>query len=133
MNYLIYVEHSAENLQFFLWYRDYVNRFNMAPSNEKQLAPEWTVAMQEETRARLQKENTEKMRKEPHAAQIFQGTDFGKPGPEEHPVYGVKDPFSTPPMTPGDQASACATSKATSYKTQASDAFAQAGARQPCK
>merc|ERR1712169_125664 len=28
MNYLIYIEHSAENLQFFLWYRDSAKGFD---------------------------------------------------------------------------------------------------------
>lgn len=28
MDYLVYVAHDAENLQFFLWYRDYVKRFH---------------------------------------------------------------------------------------------------------
>lgn len=41
MDYLVYVEHTAENLQFFLWYRDYVTRFDALPQEEKNLSPEW--------------------------------------------------------------------------------------------
>ncbi len=41
MNYLIYIEQNAENLQFFLWYRDYVRRFELLPEKEKVLSPEW--------------------------------------------------------------------------------------------
>jgi hypothetical protein len=41
MDYLVYVEHNAENLQFFLWYKDYVRHFEELPENEKVLSPEW--------------------------------------------------------------------------------------------
>lgn len=41
MNYLLYIEHSAENLQFFLWYRDYLMRFANLPPSEKALSPLW--------------------------------------------------------------------------------------------
>jgi len=41
MNYLVYIEHSAENLQFFLWYRDYVARFARLPASEKALSSLW--------------------------------------------------------------------------------------------
>jgi hypothetical protein len=37
----VYVEYNAENLQFFLWYRDYVRRFDALPEKEKVLSPEW--------------------------------------------------------------------------------------------
>lgn len=42
MDYLVYIEHNAENLQFYLWYRDYVQRSNMLSENEKTLSPKWT-------------------------------------------------------------------------------------------
>jgi hypothetical protein len=41
MDYLVYVEYNAENLQFFLWYGDYVRRFDALPEKEKALSPEW--------------------------------------------------------------------------------------------
>ena len=41
MNYLIYVERAAENLQFFLWIRDYARRFEALPASEKSLSPPW--------------------------------------------------------------------------------------------
>lgn len=41
MDYLVYIEHNAENLQFFLWYRDYERRFNALPEMERALSPEW--------------------------------------------------------------------------------------------
>ncbi|KAF8540228.1 hypothetical protein BDD12DRAFT_43044 [Trichophaea hybrida] len=42
MNYLLYVEHCAENLQFYLWYRDYVERFEKLPELERNLSPEYS-------------------------------------------------------------------------------------------
>jgi len=42
MNYLKYIEHAAENLQFYLWYRDYSARWENLPKSEKALTPEWT-------------------------------------------------------------------------------------------
>jgi hypothetical protein len=41
MDYLVYVEHNAENLQFYLWYKDYVRRFDALSEGEKGLSPEW--------------------------------------------------------------------------------------------
>ena len=41
MDYLVYVEHNAENLQFLLWYRDYKRRFYDLPEKERALSPEW--------------------------------------------------------------------------------------------
>ena len=41
MDYLVYVEFSAENLQFYLWFKDYVRRFETLPEKEKTLSPEF--------------------------------------------------------------------------------------------
>jgi len=40
MKYLVYIEHCAENLQFYLWYKDYVERFGQLPKSERALSPE---------------------------------------------------------------------------------------------
>ena len=47
MDYLVYVEHNAENLQFCLWFRDYERRFNALPDKEKALSPEWIQEVKE--------------------------------------------------------------------------------------
>lgn len=39
MNYLCYVTHDAEDLQFYLWLADYHRRFQRIPPSEKHLAP----------------------------------------------------------------------------------------------
>lgn len=40
MHYLIYVEHSAENLQFYLWLLDYTARFKSLSPNDRVLSSE---------------------------------------------------------------------------------------------
>jgi len=132
MNYLIYIERSAENLQFFLWYRDYTKRFGEATTSDIALAPEWTQAMEDEAAAKVQKEHLERLRKDPAAAHIFKGTDFEKE-PSQAIVSEPTDPFGTPPVTPSGQESTLAASQAMSYRSQASEAFNRAGVKQPCK
>ncbi|KAI0162039.1 hypothetical protein GGR57DRAFT_517499 [Xylariaceae sp. FL1272] len=129
MNYLIYIEHAAENLQFFLWLRGYEKRFHDAPISETALAPEWTQAMEDETMAKLQKDAADKARGEVTiAAEIFKRTDFEEP-PD---AVANRDPFSTPRTSDGgDNTSFVSGSQAASYRSQASDAFVAAGAKQP--
>ncbi|KAJ6779934.1 hypothetical protein PWT90_05355 [Aphanocladium album] len=135
MNYLIYIEHSAENLQFFLWYKDFVKRFGAADTTDLRLSPEWTQAMEDEVVARLRKDNAEKQRPDNAvAANMFKGTDFEKQGLET----GASNPFTTPPRTAhgSDQESVytvshAPTSTVATYRSQASEAFNAAGAKQP--
>ncbi|KAH6854943.1 hypothetical protein B0I37DRAFT_43318 [Chaetomium sp. MPI-CAGE-AT-0009] len=110
MNYLLYIERSAENLQFFLWHRDYERRFAGAQTADLSLAPEWTQAMEDEAILRIKKEQAEKARRVPkQAATIFQGTDFEKCTESE-------------PAAPTDNS-----------RRLASQAFASAGVKDPCK
>ncbi|KAJ4298704.1 hypothetical protein N0V88_003736 [Collariella sp. IMI 366227] len=77
MKYLIYVEHSAENLQFFLWYRDYEKRFRDAKTADLALAPEWTQMMENDALMRIKKEHVEKVRRpSKDAAVVFKGQSF---------------------------------------------------------
>lgn len=145
MNYLIYIEHAAENLQFFLWYKDYVKRFEAASATEKALAPEWTQAMQDDVVTKIRKAHVDKMKSEPQAAAIFKGSDFDKNARDVVPPPKASTYDSTPfhgrPRT-GTTAtdkdstypsSAAPSTFAPSYKSQAADAFHSAGAKQPCK
>ncbi|KAL7620975.1 hypothetical protein AAE478_008286 [Parahypoxylon ruwenzoriense] len=136
MNYLLYIEHAAENLQFFLWYRDYVKRFNEAASmSDKQLSREWTQAMEDEVAGKIKKDAVDGLKKEPRAAAgIFKGTDFEKGAN----VVEKKDPFSTPPSTPSAKSSLSfgapsflSSPRAPGHQSQAQDAFASAGVPQP--
>ncbi|KAL2147055.1 hypothetical protein VTI28DRAFT_937 [Corynascus sepedonium] len=77
MNYLLHVERSAENLQFFLWHRDYERRFSAAKTADLSLAPEWTQAMEDDTIVRLKKDHAEKVSKSARgAAPSSEGIDF---------------------------------------------------------
>jgi hypothetical protein len=121
MNYLLYIERSAENLQFFLWYRDYARRFAAAKTADLALAPEWTQAMEDEALARIKKEHADKVRKAPRggggaAASIFHGTDFDK---------GLD--------MGGQGASVTVTVTDNTSQSLARQAFAAAGVKSPCK
>ncbi|KAK4181430.1 hypothetical protein QBC36DRAFT_98044 [Triangularia setosa] len=154
MNYLIYVERSAENLQFYLWHRDFEKRFNEAQTPDLALAPEWTPAMEEEAIARIKKEQAKKARVKPSkpskptspaVTEIFKGTDFEKPIQKPSvattiattpisPLAGSNDadPFGTPPRTPSDRGHHYPISTtATTYNTAANEAFALAGLKAP--
>jgi hypothetical protein len=157
MNYLIYVERSAENLQFFLWYRSYCERFKQIPEAEQHLSPEWTPAQEEDAAAQIQKEaaSASKHRRgqqSPVAAALFKGTDFEKAALKDSvtTVGSGIDPFSTPPLTPPswDQDSLYTTSQwgtntvtngtintdftsESSYRALAGEAYTTAGANQP--
>jgi hypothetical protein len=141
MDFSKYIERNPENLQFYLWYRDYLKRFENLPEGERSLAPEWTVerAAAEAEAARLE-EKPKKMN--PTAAAVLKGTDFdGKPSKpavsEVHP-----DPFKDPPRTPNTERDRVAPSSADEASTleppmnpakTAAAAFDSVDAPQPCK
>jgi predicted nucleic acid-binding Zn ribbon protein len=144
MNYLIYVEHAAENLQFYLWYKDYEKRFGEANVSDINLSPEWTQAMEDEAMAKVRREQAEKMKKEPAAAvAIFKGTDFEKNAESKR-----SNPFNTPPhsangVSDNDSAwegvtmnnasnNMLSVSHGTS-RDQVAEAFQAAGTMPPCK
>ncbi|KAK9443068.1 Regulator of G protein signaling superfamily [Metarhizium brunneum] len=138
MNYLIYVEHSAENLQFYLWYKDYVKRFHEANAPDISLAPAWTQTMEDEAVAKIRKEHATKICSPPGAASIFRGTDFEKKVPEM--PENALNPFNSPPQSSNggsNKGSIDAASRTMpiaisgSYNSQAADAFQSAGARLP--
>lgn len=145
MDFSKYIERNPENLQFYLWYRDYLKRFENLPESERSLAPEWTPerAAAEAEAARLE----EKPKKANAAAQaVLKGTDFdNKPGKatvsEVHP-----DPFKDPPRTPnaeresiGPSSTAGWTDDGSTLRTPvnpakvAAAAFDSVDAPQPCK
>jgi hypothetical protein len=137
MNYLKYIELSAENLQFYLWFRSYTKRFNELPANERALSPEWYDAQESEAPAHPK-------RVSPTTAAIFKGTAFAS----EPKVNEVEknDPFFTPPHTPnsdmkrdgGESLDSYAASMTSGGKTdhtqRATGAFESAGLKwKPCK
>lgn len=145
MNYLKYIEHDAENLQFYLWIRSYSQRFANLSDAEQALSPPWTAAQAEaEAPAGA---NARQKKFDPVVTSILQGTDFADKGPkaaerhdpfndtgsrtpsteEEKRDYGVSDYGSsygdTKTMTAGS-----------AYASKAEDAFDDAGLQwKPCK
>jgi hypothetical protein len=75
MDYLVYIEHNAENLQFFLWYKDYCKRFEALPEREKSLSSPFypdTAEVPDLTRGRdLEKEAAKRQKK------IYRETSIG--------------------------------------------------------
>ena len=150
MNYLIYIEHAAENLQFFLWYKDYVRRFDLLSEKERRLAPEWTLE-QAEAQALALKDNPAPMKSiSAETAAVFKGTDFDAPKTTIVELSkGGSNPFGTPPMTPAtgdhdsiapseypwsDSGSTLRSGFKASHDKKAAGAFAAADVRlQPCK
>ena len=97
MNYLIYIEYAAENLQFFLWYRDYCKRFYELPQAQRILAPEWTAEQAEAEPPVVANKKISAV-----TAAIFKGTDFAPPQVTVNEF--VVNPFNTPPRTPSGEA-----------------------------
>ena len=146
MDFLRFIEYDAENLQFYLWYKDYCKRFNECSAAQKNLAPEWTAEQALAERTMAEKEKLPK-RVAGNAAEVFKGTDFDPTARPNFPET-ARNPFNTPPRTP----SAAATDRESmvpstigysddattlrpgtvdhSKRTEA--AFEDAGALQPC-
>jgi hypothetical protein len=100
MNYLKYIERSAENLQFYLWHRDYSKRFGELPASEQALSPEWTVE-QAEREINATKDGRRTWNVSPDAAAVLKGTAFDLKSPNTESIKET-DPFHTPPRTPSE-------------------------------
>lgn len=87
MDYVKYIEHSSENLQFFLWHRDYIARWETLQVSEKVLAPAWTPNLADSDALSLFRPK----RVPPQIMDVLKNTDF-----VDHPK-GPVDPFYTPP------------------------------------
>lgn len=87
MDYLVYVAHDAETLQFYLWLQDYTRRYNELRKEEQALSPEWKQAAPAMTEPKekktidVEKANGANVR----VSQL---------------VPGTKDLFADPPMSP---------------------------------
>jgi len=147
MNYLIYIEHAAENLQFFLWYQDYVKRFSALPASERALSSEWTIEKAEADGNTATNNNAAAKTMSPETAAIFKDTEFAV----QTTVKEFKpntNPFYTPPRTPDgsrsrgrasdahwdDYASTLKSSQKSDYVHKAAGAFEAADVKyRPCK
>ena len=109
MDYLIYVERAAEHLQFFLWFRGYLERFDALSASEKALSPQWTAQNQNDALAEWKKAQSAIHKRQPSnpANDILKGTIFSKEA--EGTVVPVGNPFVTPPATSHGRRSSHAT------------------------
>merc|ERR1711977_456753 len=98
MDFLVYIEHDPENLQFYLWYNDFVKRFFQLSEKDQMLAPEWTPEQAQAERHALEKEKLPK-KMPAEAAAVLKGTDFDNAA---RPAEGGYNPFNTPPRTPNE-------------------------------
>jgi len=141
MDFLVYIEHDAENLQFYLWYRDYVKRWAELPERQQALAPVWTSEQAQQARNEALTEKSKNVNNV-EVAQVFKGTDF-----ESKPKKNLDtpNPFNTPPRTPShegrdstapstagwvENGSTLGSGMAHHQKTTA-NAFQEVGAQQP--
>jgi hypothetical protein len=97
MDYLVYIAHDAETLQFYLWLQDYTKRYNALRKEEQALSPEWrqTAAMTEskerKTRARASITSLNELDPEKRVTKSMRMSEL---------VPGAKDIFADPPLSP---------------------------------
>lgn len=101
MDYLVYVAHDAETLQFYLWLQDYTKRYNALRKEEQALSPAWTQTFE----GRERQERQAKARRQ----SVVSLDNLGELDNEKPPMPtmrmskimpGVKDIFADPPMSP---------------------------------
>lgn len=151
MNFLLYVENSAENLQFYLWFRDYEKRFDQLPENEKKLSPTWIPEQSKPKIAPARATDPDMTVEEKRAANhevnaAIKGTDFDSKV-RLTVVETGHNPFNTPPRTPTGDADSLAPSTVcwnedsltlksgagTTHTKKSADAFEAAKTFQPCQ
>jgi hypothetical protein len=144
MDFLKYIEHSAENLQFYMWFKDYVQRFESLPEREKMLSPEWTQAQEEAEIAAYRSHRKQKsLSTEAHQILKSQELEPAKlsSGLETDPEK--QDPFRDAHKNSSDKSSVDTDSTRrpttgmqsmrTAYSKTAESAFDDAGCKfQPC-
>ncbi|EFQ97188.1 hypothetical protein MGYG_00231 [Nannizzia gypsea CBS 118893] len=96
MNYLLYVERAAENLQFYLWYQDYIQRFASLSESQWALSPPWTEEQRKKV-IRLNNRTKERAKRAPSITGAF------VPAPAFPPVGETElddlTPFATRPSS----------------------------------
>ena len=142
MNYLIYIERAAENLQFFLWLQSYIKRFEALPESQKGLAPVIDLEKLEQDQQARPKSSHGMSRTNRDAAAIFKGTDFAGNGVAVH--ENSVNPFDEDdssmgekhgPISPwAEDASTIQSSKRSTFQQTAAAAYEAADIKlQPCK
>ena len=140
MNYLMYIEFAAENLQFYLWFRDYVKRFNALPENVKSLARPIDFEKQDfDTMAGPKSPRMPKVISK-EVATVLSGTDFATPGVNSEKNANPFEVTETPEedmstVSPWeDDMSTLKSTKRTDHRSLAANAYEAADVKvQPCK
>jgi hypothetical protein len=134
MDYLIYIAHDAETLQFYLWLQDYKKRYCALRKEEQALSPEWQAARLAEDRKLTHKKSTT------GSMADFPVMDKESAMRMTELSLAAKEVFDDPPMSPSATATdyeSFITKSVHSQKTVqelAEDASQQAGLKwQPCK
>ncbi|KFY55946.1 hypothetical protein V496_06853 [Pseudogymnoascus sp. VKM F-4515 (FW-2607)] len=83
MDYMLYVEYSAENLKFYLWLHDYTERFNNLTESSKMLSPQYIYVSHERT-SPITMPLPAVPKRQSFANEVFKGTVFDN------------DPFRSP-------------------------------------
>ncbi|ESZ94790.1 hypothetical protein SBOR_4809 [Sclerotinia borealis F-4128] len=84
MNYLEYIEHAPENLQFFLWFRDYTLRFEKSkPSNPFSTPPTTATSERKDFASEYHNDS---------AVRFCDGVD------DERPINQIKSIMNSPPQ-----------------------------------
>ncbi|KAH6847902.1 hypothetical protein B0I37DRAFT_354580 [Chaetomium sp. MPI-CAGE-AT-0009] len=104
MDYLFYVEHNAEPLQFFLWYWDYIQRWSSLLPRQQALSPPWDPEQAVEPPSRFVKyshkrERSQKMNKIIAIMEMeSQRASLDNSSPQDHTqsISSVTSPLSSP-------------------------------------
>lgn len=96
MNYLKYIELSAENLQFYLWLRDYTKRFEQLSEYEKALSPEWKGNVSD---VPTTVPNLSSQRELVSEKIVESHSEHGSEYRNDLSVSGKEDPFHTSPIS----------------------------------
>lgn len=129
MDYLIYIAHDAETLQFYLWLKDYKKRYAALRREDQALSPEWKDAKPVEDRRLTNKKS----------AGDFPTVDKESAIRLAELSKAAKEVFDEPPMSPTATATdyeSFITKSVNSHKTIkeiVEDATTSAGLKwQPC-
>jgi hypothetical protein len=136
---------APENLQFFLWYKDYEKRFNDTPNSETTLAPEWSEAHAEDERRNYREKLKQPSSTKGDVKEVFKGTDFEDKPKTVDPSNADATPFDNPSnVTSMDDRRGTVTSEdgtyaptvgmsslASNHTHTTAEAFEEAGMSQP--
>ncbi|KIW09482.1 hypothetical protein, variant [Verruconis gallopava] len=131
MDFLKYIERSAENLQFFLWFKDYEKRFSSLPDSERVLSPEWTQEQAEAEaatyRAQLKDKSLAAEAQDIMKKQKLVGSEAGNE--KSSPVFDSDGDKSSIESGSTKGLTSAIQSSRSQYSETAKQAFEDAGAR----